>query len=211
ADFVADSRAPTPSAAAEMISPDGDRLQARLDRQHTALGRAMTRRLAHWRQHLDWLRKRLRGPADLLREQSQHLDHLEIRLHNATSRQLARRQERFERLSSQLLAISPAQRYAVLGLRLESLAARLRQAQREQLNRHNERLRSLAATLNAVSPLATLERGYSIARKADGQVVKSVAAVATGETLDLMLADGSLQCVVEGKTDPTPVLPRRPV
>lgn len=199
ADFVADSRAPTPSAAAEMTSPDGDQLRARLNRQHTALSRAMARRLSDWQQYLDWLRKGLRGPADLLREQSQHLDHLEIRLHNATRRRLAHSQERFERLSARLLAASPTQRYTLLGLHLERLAARLQQAQQKQLNQYSERLGYLAATLNAVSPLATLERGYSIARDTSGQVVKSVAAVERGERLELMLADGDLDCVVEGK------------
>lgn len=203
ADFVADCRAPTPSAAAEMTSPDGDLLRLGFERQEAALMRAMARRLTLWQQQLDWLRKRLRGPADLLREQSQHLDHLDIRLHNAMQRRIAHGQERFNRLAARLQAASPAQRCTVLGLRLESLTMRLRQTQRERLSRQSERLRALAATLNAVSPLATLERGYAIARKDDGSVVKSIAAVAAGDDLELMLADGDVRCRVEGKTPRT--------
>ncbi len=200
ADFVADCRAPTPSAAAELVSPDGWQLAAQLSKDAKALTRAMARRLAHWRQHLDWLRKRLRGPADLLREQAQHLDHLEIRLLNANRRQLANSRERLDRLRARLQAASPARRYALHRVNLDNLASRLDKAIQRRLDRHHQRLNALAATLQAVSPLATLERGYAIARDREGHVVKSITVVEPGDTLDLMVADGNLSCVVKDKT-----------
>ena len=202
ADFVADQRAPTPSAAAELVSPDGLELLARLAQGQANLALRMRRRLALLGQQLAWLAKRLRSPGDRLREQAQHLDHLEIRLRRAMHRQLDRRRSSLANLGAALWGANPAKQQRLARVRLDNLDLRLRAAERRALNQRRDRLASLAATLQAVSPLATLERGYAIARDTNRNVVRSVARVRAGDRLDLTVADGDIQCRVE-TTSPT--------
>ena len=198
ADFVADQRAPTPSAAAELVSPDGAELLARLAQGELNLAARMRRQLALLNQQLHWLGKRLRSPADRLREQAQHLDHLEIRLSRAMHRQLERRRTVLAGADAALQSVNPARRYALAGARLATLETRLQGIQRRLLSQWRDRLGTLAATLQAVSPLATLERGYAIARDTDRNEVRSRHAVTTGDRLDLMVTDGEIHCQVVG-------------
>lgn len=197
ADFVADWRAPTPSAAAELISPDGAQLLAQFEQGETALALRMRRRLAQLHQQLVWLGKRLRSPADQLREQAQHLDHLEIRLVRAIHQQLAQYRARLSRSEVGLQSASPSKRYRLYRLQLDNLEKRLTSILDHQLGYRQARLRALAATLHAVSPLATLDRGYAIARDADDKVVRTVATVVAGDPLRLMVADGDIFCTVD--------------
>lgn len=200
ADFVADQRAPTPSAAAEMVSPDGDQLLAIFRHHETMLLQKTRRQLQHIQQKLEWLRKRLRSPADRLREQSQHLDHLEIRLMRAMAEQLGSRRARYGQLQTRFMGIKPGEQLNLHRLRLTGLEQRMNRAQREILVRQQERLRGLASTLNAVSPLATLERGYAIARDAEQRIVRSIAAVEPSQTLQVLLSDGELNCTINSKS-----------
>jgi len=203
ADFVADQRAPTPSAAAEMVSPDGEQLLAALRYQEATLLQKTRRHLLHFQQKLEWLSKRLRSPADRLREQTQHLDHLEIRLLRAMAGLLNSKKARLARLHALFMGIKPGEQLNLHRLRLTDLKKRLDRAQRDALLRQQERLRGLAATLNAVSPLATLERGYAIARDEKQRVVRSISAVQPGQTLDVRVSDGELACTVNSKRPAT--------
>lgn len=200
ADFVADQRAPTPSAAAEMVSPDGDQLLAVLRRHEATLLQKTRRHLLHFQQKLEWLGKRLRSPSDRLREQSQHLDHLEIRLMRAMAEQLNVNRARLTRLHALFMGIKPGEQLTLHRLRLTGLEQRMDRAQRALLARQQQRLGGLAATLNAVSPLATLERGYAIARDAEHKIVRSIDAIEPRQTLNVMVSDGELSCTVNSKS-----------
>ncbi len=198
ADFVADWRAPTPSAAAELVSPDGAQLLAQFEQRETALAVRMRGRLALLHQQLAWLGKRLRSPSDQLREQTQHLDHLEIRLVRAIHRQLDHYRARLVQADAGLQSAGPGKRYSLYSVQLGNLDERLMRTLRHQLSYRSERLRALAATLHAVSPLATLDRGYAIARDANNNLVRTTGAVAAGDPLRLMVADGDILCTVDG-------------
>ncbi|BAN46888.1 exodeoxyribonuclease VII large subunit [Metapseudomonas resinovorans] len=196
-DFVADVRAPTPSAAAELLAPDAGDLQQRLDSLQRRLVLRLQERLTRERLRLDGLFRRLRHPGERLRQQSQRLDDLDMRLRRAFERQLQVRQERLARLDTRLAAQHPGRALALLRQRLDGLATRLPRAARDALKDRRQRLETLAQTLNVVSPLATLGRGYSILLDERGQAIRAASQTLPGQRLKARLGEGELDVRVE--------------
>jgi exodeoxyribonuclease VII large subunit len=199
ADFAADVRAPTPSAAAELVVPDAQEWLESVARLNARLQRGMRRRIAEHRQRLHWLsgRAALVSPGARLREQAQRLDELEQSLTRALRRQLLERRERLRWLSGRAALVSPAARLAQQAQRLGSLQQRLERACLAAQRRARERLKPLVRTLNAVSPLATLERGYAIV-SIGGVILRDAATVEPGTLIEARLATGRLRARVEG-------------
>jgi len=200
ADFAADVRAPTPSAAAELAVPDAAEWLEGVARCSAGLQRAIRRLLSARRERLRWLsgRAALVSPGARLAQQAQRLDELEQSLTRAIRRQLRDRRERLRWLGGRATLVSPITRLTQQNVRLENLDQRLRRAVREALRRPRERLLPLLRTLHAVSPLATLERGYAIVSTSDGQILRDVAAAPPGTVIEARLGHGSLRARVEG-------------
>lgn len=201
ADFVADLRAPTPSAGAELLSQDTLALLERVASRRTALLRA-------WRAQLQQARHRQRAaiqqlqlvhPSVRLQTQSQHIDRLQLRLTHQMQTRLARGNQRQQQLTGRLYRQDPQQRLNRLGDKTQSLHQRLAGAMAKQLHNERQRLSSTAQLLHSVSPLATLARGYSITF-AQGKPVTSVEAVETGQQLETRVADGVLVSTVSEKS-----------
>ncbi|QMV62293.1 exodeoxyribonuclease VII large subunit [Pseudomonas berkeleyensis] len=197
ADFVADVRAPTPSAAAELLAPDSSELVQRLHNLQRRLVLQMQGRLARERLRLDGVSNRLRHPGERLRQQAQRLDDLDMRLRRAFNQQLANQRERLARLDARLAAQHPGRNLALLRQRLDGLAARLPRAMQGQLRSQRQQLGALAAQLQIVSPLATLGRGYSILLDERGHAVRSAAQTQPGQRLKARLSEGELDVRVE--------------
>lgn len=197
ADFVADVRAPTPSAAAELLAPDSSSLRQRLESLQRRLVLRMQQQIAHHHLRVDGLTRRLRHPGERLRQQAQRLDDLEMRLQRALDRQLSTRRERFARLETRLAAQHPGRALSLLRQRLDSLAARLPRAMQEGLKERRLQLQSQVQTLNVVSPLATLGRGYSILLDERGQAIRNAAQTRPGQRLKARLGEGELDVRVE--------------
>ncbi|WP_372867212.1 exodeoxyribonuclease VII large subunit [Pseudomonas sp.] len=196
-DFVADVRAPTPSAAAELLAPDASELVQRLHSLQRRLIMRMHNRLERERLRLDGLTRRLRHPGERLRQHAQRLDDLEMRLARAFERQLNNRRERLARLQTRLAGQHPERTLQLLRQRLGSLAERLPRAMREGLKQRRLQLQSQVQTLQAVSPLATLGRGYSILLDERGRAVRRAADTHTGQRLKARLGEGELDVRVE--------------
>jgi exodeoxyribonuclease VII large subunit len=201
ADFVADHRAATPSAAAELASPDGAELGQRI-RQ---LAQRMLRRERHlWNlrqtrlQHLTARLQRLH-PERRLEQQQQRLDELEQRLERAALLGVARAGERLGYLHGRLVGRSPGPRLQHWERLHRDAARRLRHAVANRLQRQQQTLAALVRNLHALSPLATLERGYAIARRGPGgEILRDAAQAAPGDYLEVRLARGVLRVRVEG-------------
>src|SRR5690554_5799103 len=196
-DFVADLRAPTPSAAAELLSPDTQAMLAQLQRSHRQLQQCMKVRLARDNLRLDNLRRRLRHPGERLAQQAQRLDEQEMRMQRALHHRLQHRRQRLEHLQGRLQHQHPGRRLALLGERLEQLQLRLSRSMQQRLQQHRQQLGNAAQTLQLVSPLATLGRGYSILLDERGQAIRSRNETRPGQQLKARLHDGQLTLRVE--------------
>ena len=199
ADFVADRRAPTPSAAAELLSPDRREWLARLARQNERLGGAAARALGDRRQRLQWLGQRLERlhPGRRLEAHAQRLDELEGRLRRACEHRIHHRGAGLRELAARLQRHLPAHQVERLTGRHGQLSSRLGAAIDHLLERRGHRLAAAGRTLETVSPLATLARGYAITRFEDGRVIHDAADAAVGERVESRLHRGRLVCRVE--------------
>jgi exodeoxyribonuclease VII large subunit len=177
ADFVADLRAPTPSAAAELAVPDRADLLQTLRRQEQQVTRLINQVLIAEKQKLDWMQKHLQQqhPRRKLAEKMQQLDYFEARLQQ----------------------LAPRLRIQVCQQLLQQQLHRLWTLIHADINKRQTRLAHSAATLDSISPLATLKRGYAIAAHKDGKIVTSSEEVTTGDEINVKLNSGSLNCRVE--------------
>lgn len=198
ADLVADLRAPTPSAAAELAVPDGTALAERSVRATGALAPAFALRIRRHEEILSSLLARLtaRHPERRLHERMQRVDELAVRLHRAGEIDGARRRASLASLSSRLQSRHPGRDLAVRRTALQSFRLRLEAAMQARRDRPLARLDGLTRALDAVSPLAVLDRGYAVVRKGD-HVVSDTATLQAGETLDIRVSKGSLTARVE--------------
>ncbi|EKO3820493.1 MULTISPECIES: exodeoxyribonuclease VII large subunit [Vibrio] len=198
ADFVADMRAPTPSAAAELVSRDNSHKdQALVTRQHK-LASAMRYYLAQQKQQSARLMHRLerQHPSYQLQRQTQQLDELDMRLQRAMQRFITTRQQAVERKHHRLQLNSPVKHLAEQKSKLDRVEQKLMDAMARKLLTMRHQLAIAAEKLDTVSPLATLKRGYSITQTEQGQVVTQAKDVKTGDVLVTRLSDGELRSTV---------------
>lgn len=198
ADFVADLRAPTPSAAAELVTPDMGELQQQIRRQKQRLLSLIRTTLRQSQQQLGWLGKRLQQqhPGQQLLQKSQRLDELELRLLQNINVQLRHQNHRLQQLTTRLQHNSPRYRLQQLNTRHEHLQQRLHRAMRLNLTLKRQQLISTSRALNNISPLATLERGYAIVQTSAGNVVRDATSVTPGDKIEARLSSGVLVCTV---------------
>ncbi len=196
-DFVADVRAPTPSAAAELLAPDVSDLHRRVDNLKRRLVTRIQDRLMRERLRLEGISRRLRHPGERLRQQAQRLDDLDMRLRRAFEQHTQKRAARLAHLQARLAAQHPGRTLALLKQRLDSLSQRLPRAIREILKTRRLQLQSHMQTLHVVSPLATLSRGYSILLDERGHAIRSAEQTHNGQRLKARLGEGELQVRVE--------------
>jgi len=206
-DFIADVRAPTPSAAAELLSPDQQAMLQQVERAHRQLKQCLRDRLAREHLRLDNLRRRLRHPGERLAQQAQRLDDLEMRLKRGMRLHLNHVSQRNERLQARLQAQHPGRHLALLRQRLDQLDRRLPRAATQTLQQRRQRLDGLAQTLHVVSPLATLGRGYSILFDQQGKPLRSHTDTRPGQRIQAQLSDGRLALRVEDDLDAPHTLP----
>ena len=201
ADFVADARAPTPSAAAELVVPDRLACLEALTRTSQRLGAGMRRELRVSAARLSGVDRRLKlaHPGVRLQQQMQRLDDLTQRLCGAARAGLHREGRRLAEARARLLHRSPQRLLGEWAARNHALQARLDRALSERVARAAHRLALAQRALDTVSPLATLTRGFAIVTRADGTLLTDAAAAPDGEQIDARLARGTLIARVTGR------------
>ena len=196
ADFVADLRAPTPSAAAEKISPDQSQWLRRLAEQQLRLGQSARRLLLRLDQQLGHLAARLRDPRRELQDKAQRMDELDMRLNKAMNLKLQQQQLKTGHLAQRLGTQSPTKTLQNAGEQVQRLNERLDKAIRQNLRQQQEKLQLNAQTLNVVSPLATLGRGYAIVRDDQNRIVRSADQLSAGQTISARFGQGNVSAEV---------------
>jgi exodeoxyribonuclease VII large subunit len=193
ADFVADFRAATPSAAAEHAVPHQDEWLNGFYAYERQLSQLMQRQISQEKQRLNWLDKalQLQHPGQKLQRNAQRLDELEQRINQAMQRKLHDLQQQLAIGNHKLKQQNPATAIAAYQQQLVYLQQRLERAITVKLSKLHSRQAAISQTLHAVSPLATLERGYGIVQRQDnGKIIKDAAQVSVGDMLLTRVAQG---------------------
>lgn len=194
ADFVADLRAPTPSAAAELITAAQHRVEEDLEAYDHRLERALRYRLIQARHGLDRLHTEAmaRQVADGLLRRSQRVEDLTARSEQSLRKQLQTRREQWLHLEHALARQDVPHRVQAMRQRLEEQQSRLERSTRHSLQLQAAQHRNLAGRLEALSPMAVLERGYGLVFDRNGKLIKSVTQIEPNEEITTRLADGSI-------------------
>jgi exodeoxyribonuclease VII large subunit len=199
ADFVADLRAPTPSAAAELVVQEKLHVVRRLGDLYGGLKQALADRLERERERVEALARRrvLTEPSRALRDLHRRLDDLGARLGLAVGR---RRQDAAHRVSlarNALRSLNPVARIANGSALLSQLRGRLASAAVHGVKASRHRFDAAVGQLDSLSPLAVLGRGYSLTRLASGAIVRTAAQTRPGDAIEILLHRGALDARVE--------------
>ncbi len=200
ADFVADLRAPTPSAAAELATSDRDHLLTETIQTRLWLEQTISRSLKQKRQDLDWLESRLllQKPANKIQQQVQRLDELDNRLQSLLVKTLDKKQLQLDSLTSRLQSNLPQRKISEQYQKLSHINAKLNQVIKSGLQNRQSTFQINMAKLDAISPLKTLERGYSITKdKQSGSLITSVKQAQSNQSILIKLKDGELNATVD--------------
>jgi len=189
ADFVADLRAPTPSAAAELITTGQHRIEERLEQLTQRLDRATRYALMQAREHY----AQLSAPAAFARMRQQRLDELSFRMEAAWRGQLLAAAQRLQHLTSSALRYDMSHRILLVRERFDALTARLLRAYLTLANSRRAGFEALEKQLLSLSPLGVLNRGYAVVYDESGALMRNAAGAKPGQLLSARLAHGTIQ------------------
>jgi exodeoxyribonuclease VII large subunit len=196
ADFVADIRAATPSAAAEILAPDQTDWMQQFDGLAQRLTRAQSNHLRAAQAAVQSLTRRLRNPSQTLTQMSERLERLQPRLSTAVKRALDHPE--IDRLEKQLQT-GVEQQLKQAQTRLSSASARQTELMQRQLIDERNNLQRLAGQLNALSPLAVMDRGFSLVRNEQQGLISRAAQLQADQTITIDFADGRADAIIQNK------------
>ncbi|MDV6379243.1 exodeoxyribonuclease VII large subunit [Sporosarcina sp. GW1-11] len=198
ADYVADLRAPTPTAAAEMAVPDHVQLVQHLNNQQRSMFLAVQTLLKQLNKRLETARSAypLQYPDRLYRPFIEKLDHLEERLRRSSTGLIQEKRLNFDRLYAGFQYYTPIHRIQQETQQMKQLETRLHRATEQAITSQQQRFVALMRMMQALNPLQVMERGFSISYQ-EGEVVKSIEDVAVGKQLTIQVSDGTIETVVE--------------
>jgi len=203
ADFVADLRAPTPSAAAELVAPDSADLARRFEQARAGMERTLREALRAREARLALVMRSavFREPTARLNELAQHIDDTAERLARRVAERLAEERRRLEAARSSLREHRPDQLLRIRRQELDALRERLQRGFAQRFEAVHRRLEHAGNLLRVLGPQSTLTRGYSITRTEEGEIVRSVAQATPGKVFLTQLADGEVRSKVDAAAE----------
>jgi len=196
ADLVADLRAPTPTAAAELLSPDTSHLLEKLNNLSFRLPQSLKRLFERLAQNIDTRGRQLVHPRQQLTTKRDQVQQVSQRLSRTVSNQLAKQSKAVQQQQKRFIAQPPTKKITQSALDSHALSRRLQRAQINALDRRKQAFNALGEQLNLVSPLATLERGFAIARDQNNVILRNASQAKPDQNIKVQLANGELLCTV---------------
>ncbi|NLP51615.1 exodeoxyribonuclease VII large subunit [Bacillus sp. RO1] len=199
ADFVADMRAPTPTAAAELAVPHINELMERLSDRKFRLHRASNKLMQHYKDRLIALQKSyaFRFPKNLYAQKQQDLDRTMDNLEMAMKRMAERKHDKWEQLAGRFARNHPKKQWEANKLTLEQQTKLLTRQMQQTLQKKQWEFQHKLSQMDALSPLKIMNRGYSLAYQEDGTIIKNVNQAEKGDTIQVHLQDGRLECEIQ--------------
>lgn len=197
ADFVADLRAPTPTAAAELAVPNRQELYQRVLKGQSQMHQMMTARLHFERSRLTKLQNAypLAMPERLYRPFTEKLAQMDTQLQNATSLYFMKQRNLLERMQAQLRMQSPEQQVTYGKRQLDSMTQQLTRAAFANIQQSKQQFDGIIRTLGALNPLSIMHKGFNVSYK-DGKMVKSVEQLSQGDCMDIAFHDGTAKAKI---------------
>jgi len=199
ADFVADARAPTPTGAAQLATPDRIELQRHLRALYQQSRRALWRRVERDMQRVDYLGRRVVHPGERLEHRQRHLQHLAVRLARCASQHVEQRHFRMQRVAQRMAGA--AADIQALDAHRQRLAQRLTNAADRMVERMAADVARLAPHLSALNPKLVLERGFAIVASADGAILRDASQLQRGDAVQITLARGEADATITDTRD----------
>ncbi len=201
ADFVADVRAATPTAAAEILSPDQQALQHRSNQLYSRLQNSLLNHIDHAKALLAALSARVKHPSYQLSQYLQRVDQLDSAMQRAILQKLQFNQQLFKQHQIRLQSLSPLLVINQQQQAVHQLSERLFRSMNAIFHTQNQRWLHLSGTLHVVSPLATLDRGYAIVTAKNGEIIQSHRHLSIGEKVTTRLRQGTFTSIVDSTAE----------
>ena len=200
-DFVADMRAPTPTASAEIATEFNFQAKDKIINLYIDLGRTITNSILNKIQKIEYLKKNIRSPLMILREQNQKIDSYELQLKQNIKMLLAENKQALSLLRSRFKEKSPNKYIQQLNTKIDNIKNLIKKEIKSSINRNTFLIQEYEKNLEILNPLSILERGYSIIQNKSGESIKSNQDVHVGETLTARLNKGFIDVKVKNKKD----------
>jgi len=200
-DFVSDMRAPTPTASAEIATEFNFQAKDKIINLYTDLGRTITNSILNKIQKIEYLKKNIRSPLMILREQNQKIDSYELQLKQNIKMLLAENKQTLSLLRSRLKERSPNKYIQQLNTKIDNIKNLIKKEIKSSINQNSVFIQEYEKNLEILNPLSILERGYSIIQNKSGKSIKSNQDVKVGETLTARLNKGFIDIEVKNKKD----------
>ena len=200
-DFVTDMRAPTPTASAEIATEFNFQAKDKIINLYIDLGRTITNSILNKIQKIEYLKKNIRSPLMILREQNQKIDSYELQLKQNIKMLLAENKQALSLLRSRFKEKSPNKYIQQLNTKIDNIKNLIKKEIKSSINRNTFLIQEYEKNLEILNPLSILERGYSIIQNKSGESIKSNQDVNVGETLTARLNKGFIDLEVKNKKD----------
>ena len=200
-DFVADMRAPTPTASAEIATEFNFQAKDKIINLYIDLDRTITNSILNKIQKIEYLKKNIRSPLMILREQNQKIDSYELQLKQNIKMLLAENKQALSLLRSRFKERSPNKYIQQLNTKIDNIKNLIKKEIKSSINRNTFLIQEYEKNLEILNPLSILERGYSIIQNKSGESIKSNQDVHVGETLTARLNKGFIDVKVKNKKD----------